>query len=152
MEYKGCGIAWLYRKHRYWFSHINGEKWYKVHRKKISMIRVKNNITCGWWKICCILLAVTHLPLNKMAAISQAMFSDASRGDEIKCSLRYSLTLNVRGVIAGLTRSISWLLMPWLLASPGHHHPWYWHHKMGSFLSSLRYNFNYLCHISTEEW
>ena len=23
-------------------------------------------------------------------------------------------------------RSISWLLMPWLLSSPGHHQPWYW--------------------------
>ena len=27
---------------------------------------------------------------------------------------------------SGQTRSIPWLLMPWLLASPGHHHPWYW--------------------------
>ena len=26
----------------------------------------------------------------------------------------------------GLTRSISWLLMPWLLVSPGHQQPWYW--------------------------
>ena len=25
-----------------------------------------------------------------------------------------------------LTRSISWLLMPWLLSSPGHQQPWYW--------------------------
>ena len=25
-----------------------------------------------------------------------------------------------------LTSSISWLLMPWLLASPGHQQPWYW--------------------------
>ena len=24
------------------------------------------------------------------------------------------------------TRSISWLLMPWLLTSPGHQQPWYW--------------------------
>ena len=23
-------------------------------------------------------------------------------------------------------RSISWMVMPWLLASPGHHQPWYW--------------------------
>ena len=31
------------------------------------------------------------------------------------------LTLDVRGPSSlGLTRSISWLLMPWLLASPGH--------------------------------
>ena len=33
-------------------------------------------------------------------------------------------TLNVRGPsYLGLTRSISWLLMPWLLTSPGHQQP-----------------------------
>ena len=37
------------------------------------------------------------------------------------------LTLNVRGPsYLGLTRSISWMLMPWLLTSPGHQQPWYW--------------------------
>ena len=37
------------------------------------------------------------------------------------------LTLNVRGPgFIGLTRSISWLLMPWLLTSPGRQQPWYW--------------------------
>ena len=37
---------------------------------------------------------------------------------------RESLTLNVRGPsYLGLTRSISWLLMPWLLTSPGHQQP-----------------------------
>ena len=36
------------------------------------------------------------------------------------------LTLNVRGPShLSLTRSISWLLMPWLLTSPGHQQPWY---------------------------
>ena len=38
----------------------------------------------------------------------------------------HKLTLNVRGPsYLGLTRSISWLLMPWLLTSPGHQQPWY---------------------------
>ena len=37
------------------------------------------------------------------------------------------LTLNVRGPsYLGLSRSISWLLMPWLLTSPWHQQPWYW--------------------------
>ena len=37
------------------------------------------------------------------------------------------LTLNVWGLsYLGLTGSISWLLMPWLLVSPGHQQPWYW--------------------------
>ena len=43
------------------------------------------------------------------------------------CNTGSLLTLNVRGLIyLGLTRSISWLLMPWLLTSPGHQQPWYW--------------------------
>ena len=42
------------------------------------------------------------------------------------CSLTV-LTLNVWGPsYLSLARSISWLLMPWLLTSPGHHQPWYW--------------------------
>ena len=27
---------------------------------------------------------------------------------------------------SSMTRSITWLLMPWLLSSPGHQQPWYW--------------------------
>ena len=60
------------------------------------------------------------------------------------------LTLNVRGPsYLGLTRSISWLLLSWLLASPGHHQPWYWLCRMGK--SYLRKDFNHLCHINVEE-
>ena len=48
-------------------------------------------------------------------------------GTIILTSDRYEtdgLTLNVRGPsYLGLTRSISWLLMPWLLTSPGHQQP-----------------------------
>ena len=54
-------------------------------------------------------------------------------------------TLNVRGPsYLGLTMSISWLLMPWLLTSPGHQHPWYWLCRIGGFLSYLRMDFKYL--------
>ena len=53
------------------------------------------------------------------------------------------LTLNVRGPsYLGLTRSISWLLMPWLLTSPGHQQPWYWLCRIGRLLSYLRKGFN----------
>ena len=63
------------------------------------------------------------------------------------------LTLNVRGPsYLGLTRSISWLLMPWLLTSPGHQHPWYWLCRIGRFLSYLRKDFNHLCHANVAEW
>ena len=38
--------------------------------------------------------------------------------------------------------------MPWLLASPGHQHPWFWLCRMGKFLYYSRKDFNYLCHVS----
>ena len=42
-------------------------------------------------------------------------------GNECIC-----VTLNVQGPsYLGLTRSISWLLMPWLFTSLGHQQPWY---------------------------
>ena len=51
-----------------------------------------------------------------------------------------------------LTRSISWLLMPWLLSSPGHQQPCYWLCRIGRSLSFWRKDFNYLCHVNVEEW
>ena len=62
------------------------------------------------------------------------------------------LTLNVRGAsYLGLTRSISRLLMLWLLTSPGHQQPWYWLCRIGRFLSYLRKDFNYLRRINVEK-
>ena len=64
-----------------------------------------------------------------------------------------NITLNVWGPsYLGLTRSISWLLMFWLLTSPGHHEPWYWLCRIGRFLSHLRKDFNYLRRINVEKW
>ena len=59
------------------------------------------------------------------------------------------LTLNVRGGnYLGFTWSISWLLMPWLLTSPGHQQPWYWLCRIcGSW---KRKDFKCLCHINGE--
>ena len=52
------------------------------------------------------------------------------------------LTLNVRGPsYLGLTRSISWLLIPWLLTSPGHQQTWYWLYRICRSLSYLRKDF-----------
>ena len=45
---------------------------------------------------------------------------------------------------------ISRLLMPWLLVSPRHQHPG--RCRIGKFLSYMRKDFNYLCHVSVEEW
>ena len=45
------------------------------------------------------------------------------------------LTLNMKEQsYPGLTRSISWLLMPRLLASPGQQQPWFWWCKLGRSL------------------
>ena len=63
------------------------------------------------------------------------------------------LTHNMQGLsYLSLTRSISWLLMPWLLASPGHQHPSYWLRRIGESLSYRRNDFNNLCHVILEEW
>ena len=63
------------------------------------------------------------------------------------------LTLNVRGPsYLGLTRSISWLLMPWLLTSPGHQQPWYWLCRICRSWSYSRKDFKYLCRINMEIW
>ena len=68
--------------------------------------------------------------------------------------MQFVLSLkSVRGPsLLGLTRSISWLLMPWLFASPGHQQPSYWLCRIGRSLSYSRRNFNYLCLINVEEW
>ena len=65
-----------------------------------------------------------------------------------------NLTLNERAPsYLGLTKSISWLLMPWLLTSPGHQQPWYWLCRIcRSFSSYSRKDFKYLCQINVEEW
>ena len=61
------------------------------------------------------------------------------------------LTLHVRGPsYLGLTRSISRLLMPWLLTSPGHQKQWYWLCRICRPWSYLRNDFKYLCHINVE--
>ena len=61
------------------------------------------------------------------------------------------LTLNVRGPsYLDLTRSISWLLMPWLLRSPGHQQPWYWLYRICRSFSYWRNDFK--CHINMDEW
>ena len=48
--------------------------------------------------------------------------------------------------------TVSWLLMPWRLASPGHQHPWHWPCRICKFLFYLRNDFNYLCQINVEQW
>ena len=46
----------------------------------------------------------------------------------------------VGGDYSWQTGSVSWLLMPWLLPSPGHQQPWYWQCEMSVFLYSVSVN------------
>ena len=92
--------------------------------------------------------------VKDMAIDGLKMQGASSQGTELAMtSARAGLTSNIRRPsYLSLTRPISWLLMPWLLASPGHQHPWYWPCRIGRSLSYLRKDFNYLCHVILEEW
>ena len=62
----------------------------------------------------------------------------------VLCGRRWGnvLTLNVRGPsYLCLIRSISWLLMPWLLTSPGHQQPWYWLLHILYYINGLTHDF-----------
>ena len=39
---------------------------------------------------------------------------------------------------------IPWLLMPWLLVSPGHQHPCYWLYMIGNSVAFMGKDFNYI--------
>ena len=65
--------------------------------------------------------------------------------------LDHSLSLvMLKSKYSSSTRSMLWLLMPWLLAYPGHQQPWYWLHRVNRLLSSTKRYFNYLQHLSVE--
>ena len=51
---------------------------------------------------------------------------------------------------SGKSRSIPWLMMPWLLALPGHRQPWHWLYKINRPLGSIRKDFNYLGYFNVE--
>ena len=102
---------------------------------------------CQWpFKTTGILIGLVN---PKCIAIATFPNRSANRNSSL---ILHLLTLNVRGPsYLGLTSSIPWLLMPWLLTSPGHH-PWYWLCRIGRFLSHLRKDFNYLRRINVEKW
>ena len=103
------------------------------------------------WRRQCMETFPAHLPFVR--GIHWWRWFSSERTD-ILCGFQLKvLTLNVRGPsYLGLTRSISWLLMTWLLTSPGHQQPWYWPCTICRFLSSLRKDFNYLRFINVEKW
>ena len=49
------------------------------------------------------------------------------------------------------TRSIPWLLMPWLLGSPSHQQPWHWIFRTNGSWTSTKKDFNKLNHLKCWE-
>ena len=61
--------------------------------------------------------------------------------------------LMLRPEYSGQTRLTTlWLLIPWLLASPGHQQPWYWLCAVWKALSSFGVNFRNMQRFDVEEW
>ena len=119
------------------------------------------NIRSAFWQHCCWAtsqISKQYEHLNNQSCQLKSMWDYMIKHDQILKGSTVlwfidALTLNVLGPnYLGLTRSISWLLMPWLLASPGHQQPWYWLHRIIRSLSFLRKEFNYLCHVNMEQW
>ena len=75
------------------------------------------------WQLCCLftrLFRITRKKTSKLC-ISGPLWWEFTSDWWIPPQRTSNLTLNVRGPsYLSLTRSISWLLMPWLLMSPGH--------------------------------
>ena len=134
--------SFVYRTNVYW-SVIHG-------------IKRKPHLSVVWNWYHFVAIAILHQPrptdsadINRRLQRSDTSSIPPMHGG---FSLISGLTLNVRGPsYLGLTRSISWLLMPWLLASPGHQQPWNLLCRMGRFMFYLKKNSNYLFHISLEE-
>ena len=100
---------------------------------------------------------VAHHIIDENSMMADALwrffFSSINQFLSWKVLTQWNLTLNVRGPsYLGLTRSISWLLMPWFLTSLGHQQPWHWLYRICRSFSYLRKDFKYLCHINVEEW
>ena len=117
----------------------------------------------AWISIKVSLTFVPKGPINNIPALVQIMAWRRSGDKPLSEPVMVSLpthkcvtrpqSVKVRGLsYPALTRSISWLLMPWLLVSPGHQQLWYWLCKIGRSLSYMRKYFNNLCHTIVEEW
>ena len=124
---------------------------------RLPIQRITNaNITCIFLLLMFLfVISNTYLLVDLISSAANVFYADIRNILKRRYLSNFSLilTFNVRGPSClGLTRSISWLLIPWLLTSPGHQQPWYWLCRIGMFLSYLRKDFNYLHRINVEKW
>ena len=145
-HHKTCFVTWFSIWHFYfrWLSGLRTERSFANQMHKMSP--ELHNLSL-------IFLLVMRL-LNLYHQWSRALpINFFERSIFVWCSIGVSLmlTLNVRGPsYLGLTMSISWLLMPWLLTSPGHQQPWYWLCRICRFWSYLRKDLECMCLFNTE--
>ena len=66
---------------------------------------------------------------------------------ELNCNLLQVSNISSR-FLTRITRSIPWLMMPWLLPSPGHHQLWHWIYRINGPLSSTTWYFKYTRAVS----
>ena len=105
-----------------------------------------------WNKWQCSSSVVTYQAIRQQAITWANVDSDlcrfmASPGhNELSIINTWMPEQNDHELYLGLTRSISWLLMPWLLTSPRHQQPWYWIYRICRSFSYLRKDSKYLCH------
>ena len=63
----------------------------------------------------------------------------------------FNLSVVETGIIREM-KSLPWLLMLRLLASPSHQQLWYWLCMVSESLSFMRTGFNYMSHLNVDEW
>ena len=85
-------------------------------------------------------IVLCHYKMDNLFPNSHNRHPMASQGaTDVFCETKVLLTLNVRGSsYLGLPGLISWLLMPWLLTSPGHQQPRYWFYRITRSFSCWR--------------
>ena len=60
--------------------------------------------------------------------------------------------LTLRVLKPGITRSMPWLLMPWLNVFLGYQQSWFGLFRVNRWLCLTKKNFTYLCHLNVKIW
>ena len=102
------------------------------------------------WKLKCLCSNLYNLSSKNSSRfhITSPFVGESEGGQKYK----KRLNLTCGKSYPGLTSSLSWMLLPWFLASPGHQQPWYWLLIPGRSFPYTGKNFKYLRHINVEEY